>query len=129
MRSLFVLISLIIPALVYGQDLLPKQAPIDRRSKTIKQILLSDSPHSEEAPVDKKMNAMDSIFFKRYVEKEELEEMATSSPDTNVKFHKVKKGETLPAIARKYHTTVEQLCRLNNISKTVALKPGQILRF
>ncbi len=42
--------------------------------------------------------------------------------------HKVKKGETLSSIAKKYHTTVDKLCRLNHISKTKALKVGQILK-
>ncbi|MBQ5538825.1 MAG: LysM peptidoglycan-binding domain-containing protein, partial [Bacteroidales bacterium] len=30
--------------------------------------------------------------------------------------------------ARKYHTTVKQLCRLNNISQTSTLRLGQRVR-
>ena len=44
-------------------------------------------------------------------------------------YHKVKKGETLSAIAKKRHTTVDRLCRLNGIKKTATLRPGQIIRY
>ncbi len=44
-------------------------------------------------------------------------------------FTKVKNGETLQDIARKCNTTVEQLCKLNHISKNAKLKPGQILKY
>ena len=47
----------------------------------------------------------------------------------DVRYHKVKKGETLSAIARKHHTTVNALCNLNRIKKTVTLRPGQILKY
>ncbi len=45
------------------------------------------------------------------------------------RFHKVKKGETLSSIARKHGTSVNAICRLNRISKTVRLRPGQILKY
>ena len=47
----------------------------------------------------------------------------------DVRYHKVQKGETLSAIARKHHTTVNALCNLNRIKKTVTLRPGQILKY
>lgn len=57
-------------------------------------------------------------------------ESASSSASNAVKqYHKVKKGETLSAIARKRHTTVDRLCRLNGIKKKATLRPGQILRY
>lgn len=43
-------------------------------------------------------------------------------------IHKVKKGDTLYSIAKKYHMTVDQLCRLNNISKKKTLSVGQIIK-
>lgn len=48
---------------------------------------------------------------------------------SNVHFHKVKKGDTLQAIARKCHTTVNKLCKLNHIGKNIRLRPGQILKY
>ena len=49
------------------------------------------------------------------------------APETH--FHKVKKGETLQAVARKCHTTVDALCKLNRIGKNIRLMPGQILKY
>ena len=45
------------------------------------------------------------------------------------RLHKVKKGETLYSIARKRHTTVDAICKLNRISKNTRLKMGQILKY
>ena len=47
----------------------------------------------------------------------------------NVRYHKVQKGETLSAIARKHRTTVTAICSLNGIKKTMTLRPGQILKY
>jgi len=47
----------------------------------------------------------------------------------STRYHKVRKGETLSAIARKHGTSVNAICRLNRISKNVRLRPGQILKY
>jgi LysM repeat protein len=47
----------------------------------------------------------------------------------STRLHKVQKGETLYSIARKRHTTVDAICKLNRISKNNRLKPGQILKY
>lgn len=44
------------------------------------------------------------------------------------KVHKVTKGESLYTIARKYGTTVDKLCRLNNINQKTTLRLGQIIK-
>ena len=46
-----------------------------------------------------------------------------------IAVHKVKKGETLGAIARIYGTTVTELCRLNGIKSTSTLSIGQAIQF
>lgn len=60
-------------------------------------------------------------------------ELATAAPaasySKNVRFHKVKSGETLSSIARKRGTTVAALCKLNRIGKKMRLMPGQILKY
>ena len=60
-------------------------------------------------------------------------DLAVSTPartvTPTVHFHKVKKGDTLQAIARKHHTTIDKLCKLNRIGKTIRLRPGQILKY
>lgn len=54
----------------------------------------------------------------------------TSSGLTDqISYHKVKKGETLDRIAKKRGVTVEKICKLNHITKTMRLRPGQILRY
>lgn len=44
-------------------------------------------------------------------------------------FHKVKKGDTLGAIARKYGTSVSRLCKLNKIRANSILRLGQRIRY
>lgn len=60
-------------------------------------------------------------------------ELAIAAPSASfapeVHLHKVKKGETLQSIARKCHTTVDALCKLNRIGKNIRLMPGQILKY
>jgi murein DD-endopeptidase MepM/ murein hydrolase activator NlpD len=48
---------------------------------------------------------------------------------SSTRYHKVRRGETLAAIARKHHTSVSALCKLNRIGKNVRLRPGQILKY
>ena len=41
---------------------------------------------------------------------------------------RIKSGDTLGAIARKYGTTVTNICRLNGIKSTTTLRIGRSLR-
>lgn len=45
-----------------------------------------------------------------------------------MKYHKVRSGDTLSGIAKKYGTSVKALCRLNGIKETKVLQIGQKLR-
>lgn len=53
----------------------------------------------------------------------------TSGLTDQISYHKVKKGETLERIAKKRGVTVETICKLNHITKTMRLRPGHILRY
>ena len=44
------------------------------------------------------------------------------------KYHTIRQGDTLGALARKYHTTVRTLCNLNGIKETTILRLGKKLR-
>jgi len=44
-----------------------------------------------------------------------------------VKYHRVKAGETLFSISRRYGLSVEQLLQLNKMKKNAVIKPGQKL--
>ncbi|MBO4447427.1 MAG: peptidoglycan DD-metalloendopeptidase family protein, partial [Bacteroidales bacterium] len=43
-------------------------------------------------------------------------------------YHTVRNGDTLSGIAKKYHTTVKAVCRLNGIKETTVLRLGKRLR-
>ncbi len=43
-------------------------------------------------------------------------------------YHRIKSGDTLGAIAKRYGTTVQKLCELNGITKTTVLRLGRSLR-
>lgn len=43
-------------------------------------------------------------------------------------YHTVKKGDTLYSIAKRHHTTVDKICRLNNIKETTTLQIGRKLK-
>ncbi|WP_246348054.1 peptidoglycan DD-metalloendopeptidase family protein [Dysgonomonas hofstadii] len=45
-----------------------------------------------------------------------------------VTYHRIKSGDTLGAIARKYGTTVNKLCSLNGITSRTILRPGKSIR-
>ena len=49
-----------------------------------------------------------------------------AKPRTSIQ--KVRSGETLSSIAKKHHTSVKELCRLNNITEKSTLRIGQILK-
>lgn len=44
------------------------------------------------------------------------------------RYHKIRKGDTLSGIARRYGTSVSALCRLNRISRTTILRIGRTIR-
>lgn len=48
-----------------------------------------------------------------------------TSSNTQMVYHKVRSGENLGLIARKYGTSINELCRLNGLSKTSLLRIGQ----
>lgn len=45
------------------------------------------------------------------------------------KYHTVRSGDTLSAIARRYGTSVGALCRMNGLKQTSIIRPGQRLRY
>lgn len=45
------------------------------------------------------------------------------------KYHTVRGGDTLSSIARRYGSSVNQLCKLNGMRSTSIIRPGQRLRY
>lgn len=46
----------------------------------------------------------------------------------NIVYHRIKKGDTLYTISKRYGVTVQQLCKLNKIKSTSTLRVGTSLR-
>jgi len=53
---------------------------------------------------------------------------AQRAAEAAMQWHKVKSGDTLSGIAKRYHTTVKKLCQLNKIKETSILQIGQKIR-
>ncbi len=46
----------------------------------------------------------------------------------DVKYHKIRSGDSLYSISRKYGTTIDKLCELNGVTRTTILKIGRVLQ-
>ena len=46
----------------------------------------------------------------------------------DIRYHKVRQGDTLSKISRMYHVSIDRLCQLNGISRTTTLRIGQVLK-
>ena len=48
-----------------------------------------------------------------------------TTPQTKTRYHEVRRGETLFRISKNYGLSLEQLCRLNQITPETPISPGQ----
>ena len=63
------------------------------------------------------------------LDKQEVEAAAKAKAEMEArKYHKIRSGDTLGAIARRYGTTVTNICRMNGIKSTTILQLGRSLR-
>jgi hypothetical protein len=55
---------------------------------------------------------------------------ASAAPrnDIGAKYHKIRKGDTLSAIAKRHNTSIVKLCKLNGIKESTILKEGRTIR-
>lgn len=67
----------------------------------------------------------DTIYLREYMNPRKNGEIPTFTIDS--KIHKVKQGENLSIIARKYGVTVKQICKWNNIKDPSKIRVGQKL--
>lgn len=91
------------------------------------------SSYERESVAATRLRGVDGSPAGRIDSDEDDIELATAAPaatySTDVRFHKVAAGETLHSIAKKRGMTVDALCKLNHISKSMRLMPGQILKY
>ena len=70
-----------------------------------------------------------SVSGQKYLNQSKSTETKKSSQNTGkLKYYRIKQGDTLGAIARRNGTTVNKLCKLNNIKPTTTLRVGASLR-
>ena len=87
------------------------------------------SKYASESAMATRLRGVGGVTAGDNDQDDELEIATAPRTSSNVHFHKVKKGDTLQAIARKHHTTIAKLCELNHIGKNIRLRPGQILKY
>lgn len=47
---------------------------------------------------------------------------------TNAVYHKIKSGDTVGKLSKKYHTSIKEICAMNKIKPTTTLRVGRSLR-
>ena len=57
-----------------------------------------------------------------------LDEEDTPAPSSDSKYHTIRKGDTLGALAKRYGTTVNRICSLNGLKQTSVLRIGKKIR-
>jgi hypothetical protein len=91
-----------------------------------------DAPMDPEQIIDFKSQALKSenLFIHKGLFRPgaSASSTAVASNDGDVTYHRVRSGDTLGHLARKYRTSVRTLCRLNGIRATTTLHIGQKLR-
>lgn len=104
----------------YGQSFDPERL-IDFKSGTLcrETFLLKRSYFS--------IYSRASQDFEDEIANEEQDKKEQAERET-MRYHKIRSGDTLGAIARKYGTTVGNICRLNGIKSTTILRIGRTLR-
>lgn len=75
---------------------------------------------------EQEIHSKDSTYLKEYIVPANLEKKKAQAPPA--KYHTVKKGDTLGAIAKKYGRSVKQLMSWNNIKNANSLSIGQRIR-
>lgn len=81
---------------------------------------------------EKEIYAKDSIYLKKYIGVDfaaiNIDEAASRLPTKGTATYKVRSGDNLGSIARRYNVTVKQLMQWNGISDPRKLRAGQMIR-
>lgn len=72
--------------------------------------------------------AKDSTYLKEYINPANIDKKKLEHSARNASYYRVKRGDTLGAIASRHRVSVKQLMRLNKIRNPRALRAGQRLR-
>ncbi|MCQ2197375.1 MAG: peptidoglycan DD-metalloendopeptidase family protein [Bacteroidaceae bacterium] len=88
----------------------------------------SDDSDNEEIEVKSAAPVIRDASLERSSKSVKNDKKDKKAQSSGGKVYSVKKGDSLYSIARKYHTTVDKLCKLNRISDKAILRPGQVLK-
>lgn len=93
--------------------------------------------HFEARFLGKPINPAEIFDFENYVphkdvyvfnKKKEVEK-SNKYTSRSIAYHRVKSGDTLGKISRRYGVSINTLCKLNNIKPTTTLRVGRSLRY
>lgn len=98
------------------------------RAVSNKNILLERYKNNPEMQDKIEGEYEDKMHNKNSTEPEHKAVVEHNYSSKNAKYHKIRSGDTLSAIARQYGTSVSKLCDLNGISKNKLLSVGQKIR-
>ena len=97
-----------------------KQVTVEASPNAIKQT----TPDTKTEPgSEQKISSKSSVTDKKI----EVPIENTTDPDGYL-YHRIEKGDSLYSVAKKYGTTIEKLCELNNLQDNIILKIGQKIR-
>lgn len=101
--------------------------------------LFNHSLSDQNRPVDRSYNfdfdALANVYStlkkptKSLIVSDAKSDLSSDVDDTTKGVHVVRNGDSLSRIAKKYHTNVARLCRINNIQRNATLRLGQKIRY
>lgn len=96
--------------------------PANKRTYT---LILPQRCIADYIAHEQEIMAKDSTYLKEYMQPDNLEKKRRQSGAT---VYRVKRGDTLGAIARRYGVSVSSLMRWNNIKSANRIREGQVLK-
>ncbi|MGI6219674.1 MAG: peptidoglycan DD-metalloendopeptidase family protein [Bacteroidaceae bacterium] len=97
-------------------------------SKAINPELLFDFPNQDVTADYYVFNPVTPTEGTTVSAKNTAEENTEEAAGATSPYYKVRKGDSLYKIAKRYGITVEKLCKLNGLTKRSVLRPGLVLR-
>ena len=103
---------------------------IDFPSKTVHQdeYLVTNSSYRKTSSSSKAVLTSTTPDNPRTGVKESTVDSSNKFVSGDVQYHRIKNGDTLGAISRKYGTSISKLCELNNINSRTVLRVGKSIR-
>lgn len=103
---------------------------IDFPSKTVHQeeYLVTNSSYRKTNNSSRSIIASTSSNISNNVARSNSSESTNKFVSGEVQYHRIQKGDTLGAISKKYNTSVNTICNLNNINSRTVLRVGRSIR-